>query len=75
MDCDGEAFRLMSDSPAWLTRDDAFRTLVAAAPAGRKAYLADVRDALRQHRSTNARSSWVWLYSMRSERSALLSFD
>ena len=43
----------MSANSAWLADESAFRRIVDSAGATRKAYVAEVRDALRGHRAAH----------------------
>ena len=67
--------RLMSVSAAWLTDESAFRRIIDSAGATRKAYVAEVRDALRSHRSAHPNALAIWLASIREGSVRLLVLD
>ncbi|GAA99251.1 uncharacterized protein L969DRAFT_48259 [Mixia osmundae IAM 14324] len=74
IDVDGQAFRTMSEQTSWVVEDDAqaIKTICDLVPPNRKAYILSVRDRLKRFRADNPNSLFVWLYSIREYRAALL---
>ena len=64
--------RLMGASSVWLTDEAAFRRIIDSAGATRKAYVAEIRDALRSHRSDHPNALAIWLASIRDSSVHLL---
>lgn len=52
VDAEGEAFRLMSESSAWITNDESshhLRRIVEAFPAARKSYVLELKEDLENY--------------------------
>lgn len=52
VDAEGEAFRLMSESSAWITKDESgqhLRKIIEAFPAARKSYVLELKEDLENY--------------------------
>ncbi|GAA5921698.1 hypothetical protein JCM1841_007094 [Sporobolomyces salmonicolor] len=74
IDVDGPAFERMAHSPAWVTNDDAFKMLLHTAPHGKRDYYFSIRQAIQKYRRGKDSIERFWLYSLRDDRSVLMSF-
>jgi translation initiation factor 2-alpha kinase 4 len=73
VDIEGDAFRRMVESSVWIDQDDAaFKRIADAVPPQKKVYAAEVRHELRHFLSQRPSCRWLWLYSIRENRQALL---
>ncbi|KAK4700699.1 eukaryotic translation initiation factor 2-alpha kinase 4, partial [Phenoliferia sp. Uapishka_3] len=71
VDVDGQAFKSMAHSTAWVSDDEAYRLVVQSAPPSKRDYLNNIRYTIRKHQ---APSLSFWLFSLRDDRSVLLTF-
>ena len=53
--------------------DDAFKALLHTAPPGKRDYYGSIRQAIQKHRRQKDISRF-WLFSLREDRSVLMSF-
>ncbi|GAA5975545.1 hypothetical protein JCM5350_002643 [Sporobolomyces pararoseus] len=75
IDIDGPAFERLANSPVWVTSDDAFKQVLHTAPQGKREYYVNIRQAIQNKRNrSNPRIDRFWLYSLRDDRSVLMSF-
>ncbi|GAA6058806.1 hypothetical protein JCM10212_001922 [Sporobolomyces blumeae] len=75
IDIDGPAFERLANSPVWVTSDDAFKSVLQSAPYGKREYYINIRSAIQRHRGrTTPPIDRFWLYSLRDDRSVLMSF-
>ncbi|KAM0750676.1 Serine/threonine-protein kinase [Meredithblackwellia eburnea MCA 4105] len=72
VDVEGPAFKAMCSSAAWITDDEAYRPVVQSAPPSKRDYLNSIRQTIRRHKS---KVDSFWLFSLRDDRSVLLTFD
>ncbi|GAA5903465.1 serine/threonine-protein kinase GCN2 [Sporobolomyces salmoneus] len=75
IDIDGPAFEKLANSPTWVTSDEAFKQVLHTAPHGKRDYYLNIRQAIQNKRNrTNPPIDRFWLYSLRDDRSVLMSF-
>ncbi|GAA5934949.1 serine/threonine-protein kinase GCN2 [Sporobolomyces koalae] len=75
IDLDGPAFERLANSPIWVTSDDAFKQVMHSAPQGKRDYIVNIRQAIQNKRNrSNPPIERFWLYSLRDDRSVLMSF-
>lgn len=73
----------MTSSSRWILSDPDFRSVVNVAPTAKRDYLSTIRAAVAKkvsHLASEAREQeggvvWLWLFSLREDRSALLSVE
>ncbi|GAA5836580.1 hypothetical protein JCM9279_000433 [Rhodotorula babjevae] len=73
IDIDGLAFEKLANSPIWVTNDEAFKAVLHTAPPGKRDYYGSIRQAIQKHRRQKDISRF-WLFSLREDRSVLMSF-
>ncbi|KAK4057521.1 eukaryotic translation initiation factor 2-alpha kinase [Microbotryomycetes sp. JL221] len=80
VDIDGAAFRKMCESTAWVSDDEAFRQIIQLAPTAKRSYLTSIRQHVQRHmsRTVNASSTSTgnksfWLFSLRDDKSVLMT--
>ncbi|KAL8287446.1 hypothetical protein RQP46_003304 [Phenoliferia psychrophenolica] len=71
IDVDGAAFKAMTHSTAWISDDDAYRTVVQSSPPSKRDYLNSIRHTIRKHKTPGTS---FWLFSLRDDCSVLLTF-
>ncbi|GAA5881509.1 hypothetical protein JCM16303_005683 [Sporobolomyces ruberrimus] len=75
IDIDGPAFERLANSPVWVTSDEAFKQVLHTAPQGKRDYYVNIRQAIQNKRNrSNPPVDRFWLYSLRDDRSVLMSF-
>ncbi|GAA5975630.1 hypothetical protein JCM11641_003551 [Rhodosporidiobolus odoratus] len=73
VDVEGLAFEKLANSPVWVTNDDAFKTLLHTAPLGKRDYYIAIRQTIQKYRA-NRGCNRFWLFSLRDDRSVLMSW-
>ncbi|GAA5860143.1 hypothetical protein JCM8547_009200 [Rhodosporidiobolus lusitaniae] len=73
IDVDGLAFERMANSPVWISNDEAFKSLLQSAPHGKRGYYENIRNKIQQYRRNNPCPRF-WLFSLRDQRSVLMSW-
>ncbi|GAA6010979.1 hypothetical protein JCM11491_005895 [Sporobolomyces phaffii] len=75
IDIDGAAFERLANSPVWVTSDEAFKQVLHTAPQGKRDYYVNIRQAIQNKRNRSSPPlDRFWLYSLRDDRSVLMSF-
>ncbi|GAA5862450.1 hypothetical protein JCM3774_002522 [Rhodotorula dairenensis] len=73
IDLDGQAFERMALSSGWITSDEAFKALLHTAPPGKRDYYNSIRSQIQRYKREHECSRF-WLFSLRDDRSVLMSF-
>ncbi|SGY15170.1 BQ5605_C013g07278 [Microbotryum silenes-dioicae] len=76
VDVDGQAYRKMCESAAWVDDDEAYRSVIQHAPNTKRDYIASIRQQIRKHKAASSTPlPSFWLFSLREDRSVLLTCD
>lgn len=57
----------------WITSDEAFKALLHTAPPGKRDYYNSIRSQIQRYKREHECSRF-WLFSLRDDRSVLMSF-
>ncbi|SCV70247.1 BQ2448_1641 [Microbotryum intermedium] len=76
VDVDGQAYRKMCESAAWVDDDEAYRSVIQHTPNTKRVYIASIRQQIRKHKAASSTPlPSFWLFSLREDRSVLLTCD
>lgn len=66
-------FFCANDIAGWITSDEAFKALLQTAPPGKRDYYNSIRAQIQRYKREHECSRF-WLFSLRDDRSVLMSF-
>jgi len=71
IDVEGPAFRKMTESSAWLTDDEQFRSILNSASSSKRDYITSIRKTIR-NTTASRQVQCYWLFSLREDRAELV---